>query len=207
MIQPFNIIVEGEADKRFLLQLLDFKFGIKNEERIIVANGWNKLIAADTEEVYLNMMRRNTANSGITLVIFDADDNYNQREKDILSWRKRNGVEFELFLFPDNKGIGDLEVLLESIINAQNRPVMDCWDNYEESLTHIDIPWRNGKLLTTPARKTKIYAYLEVLLDSTKKEKEKIKEKNRDYKNPNHWNLNAKSLNALIDFLKINLSL
>lgn len=171
MIQPFNIIVEGDADKRFISQLLDFKFGIKNDERIIVANGWNKLTSSDTENVYLNIMRRNTANNGITLVVFDADDNYNQRKKEILSWKEKNGVDFELFLFPNNNDNGDLEVLLENIINTQNQPVMDCWDNYEKSLACVDIPWRNGKPLTNPARKTKIYAYLEVLLDSSKKEK------------------------------------
>lgn len=40
-----------------------------------------------------------------------------------------------------------------------------------------------------PARKTKIYAYLEALVGESKKQKAKIKEENRDYRNKDHWNL------------------
>jgi hypothetical protein len=58
-----------------------------------------------------------------------------------------------------------------------------------------------GKELTIPAKKTKIYAYLEVLLGVTKKEKEKIKERERDYKNKGHWNLDSDFLIPLKEFL------
>ncbi|RRB06541.1 hypothetical protein [Larkinella rosea] len=42
---------------------------------------------------------------------------------------------------------------------------------------------------TTPARKTKIYAYLEALLGETDSEKEKIKERKRNYRETKHWNI------------------
>ncbi|MDR3341410.1 MAG: hypothetical protein LBT14_01245 [Treponema sp.] len=53
--------------------------------------------------------------------------------------------------------------------------------------------------------KTKIYAYLEVLLGETKKEKEKIKERERDYKNNEHWNLDSEFLVPLKNFLMKNI--
>ena len=55
--------------------------------------------------------------------------------------------------------------------------------------------------LTVPAKKTKIYGYLEALLGASNKEKEKIKDKKRDYKNTKHWNLDSVYLNPLKEFL------
>ena len=59
---------------------------------------------------------------------------------------------------------------------------------------------------TLPAKKTRIYAYLEALLGASNSEKEKIKEKNRDYKNKDHWDLQAQALSGLTAFLKEHLS-
>lgn len=46
----------------------------------------------------------------------------------------------------------------------------------------------------------KIYGYLEALLGETKSQKELIKEANRNYENPQHWNLDAKYLEPLKRF-------
>lgn len=109
-------------------------------------------------------MKRNSDDGGVNLVIFDADDDCEKRRKELLEWKNKVGVEFELFLFPDDKAAGELEDLLEQIINSDNRPVMNCWRMYEDSLKDIILPWKGGMPLTIPAKKTKIYAYLEVLL-------------------------------------------
>ena len=58
----------------------------------------------------------------------------------------------------------------------------------------LEIPSRTLPPLTTPAKKTKIYGYLEALLGESKKEKNKIKEKERDYENPLYWDLDAEYL-------------
>lgn len=39
------------------------------------------------------------------------------------------------------------------------------------------------------SKNIKIYGYLEALLGETKSQKELIKEANRNYENPQHWNL------------------
>ena len=69
----------------------------------------------------------------------------------------------------------------------------------------LEIPNRTLPPLTTPAKKTKIYGYLEALLDESKKEKNKIKEKERDYENPLHWDLDAEYLKRLKEFVDKNL--
>lgn len=203
----YRIFVEGDADKRFIAQLLESIF---NENipsgNIIPTHGYKNLIAVDKERTFINEMQRTTADGGINLVVFDADSNCETRRRELSDWERRSKVNFELFLFPNNSNSGELEDLLRQIINPVNQPVMECWDKYEDSLKAINLPWKNGIPLTIPAKKTRIYAYLEALLGSSRSEKEKIKEAKRDYLNKNHWDLNAQALHNLIDFLESNLS-
>lgn len=53
----------------------------------------------------------------------------------------------------------------------------------------------------------KIYGYLEALLGETKSQKELIKEANRNYENPRHWNLNVEYLEPLKSYIIKNLSI
>ena len=55
------------------------------------------------------------------------------------------------------------------------------------------------------AKSIKIYGYLEALLGETKSQKELIKEANRNYKNPQHWNLDLEYLKPMKVFLNDNL--
>ena len=198
MKKEFNIFVEGIADARFFKQYIHHLFGeIVADNRIVILKGWDNL---KTEASALRM-RSMSANGGINLVIVDSDKDFQQRRAEIEQWRHVNGVEFELFLLPNNKDVGALEDLLEKIINPNNRPIFDCWENYERNLVKLDIPGRTPPPLTTPAKKTKIYGYLEALLFETKSQKELIKEANRNYENTQHWNLDAEYLEPLKEFL------
>ena len=106
---------------------------------------------------------------------------------------------------PNNKDAGALEDLLENIINPNNQPVMDCWQTYEEELGKVRISTKTPPTLTIPAKKTKIYAYLETLLGKSKSQKKLVRDANRDYENTQHWNLDAEYLETLREFLKKNL--
>lgn len=55
------------------------------------------------------------------------------------------------------------------------------------------------------SKNTKIYGYLETLLGETKSQKELIKEANRNYENPQHWNLDDEYLEPLKKFLSTTL--
>lgn len=210
MMKRFLIIVEGSADSKFIKDYYHYLFHAAAPKNSIIhtgellnkTGGYKKLI----EEINLSQMRMNTDQGGVNLVIFDADKDFEARQKELLSYKEEYGVDFELFLFPNNKHTGALEDLLENIINPNNRPILDCWENYEKELVQLDIPGRTPPPLTTPAKKTKIYGYLEALLGESNSQKELIKEVNRNYENTQHWNLDAEYLEPLKAFLENKIS-
>lgn len=194
----FTIYVEGFADVAFIKQYIHYLWKVDvGENNILSLDGWTNMKGTTWQQ----RMRTNTANDVINIVIIDADNNIDARRADILNWKRQNGLKFELFLLPNDKDAGALEDLLENIINPNNKPIFDCWEDYEKALVKLDIPGRTPPPLTTPAKKTKIYGYLEALLLETKSQKELIKEANRNYENVQHWNLDAEYLKPLKEFL------
>ena len=202
MKELYTIYVEGIADVRFLSQYIHHLFGIMvPKERIVKLEGWTNLKGTTWQQ----RMRAITDKGGTNIVIIDADKDIDARRSDVLSWKEENALEFELFLLPNNQDTGALEDLLENIINPNNRPIFDCWENYEKELVTLDILGRTPPPLTTPAKKTKIYGYLEALLGESNTQKELIKEVNRNYENTQHWNLDEEYLEPLKKFLVENL--
>lgn len=209
-MKRFQILVEGKADIKFVSDYFYHVFREKapkesiihpgnpeNKEDKETSGGYTML----TSEVALGAMRLNTDQGGINIVIFDADKDIEKRRAELLSIKKKYDVEFELFLLPNDQEPGALEDLLERIINPDNQPVMDCWAKYEEELGKVRIPTKMPPTLTIPAKKTKIYAYLETLLGESLSQKKLIKDPYREYENSAHWNLNADYLNPLKAFL------
>lgn len=210
MKKRFLIIVEGEADKKFIRDYFHHLFNESIPANSIIhtgdlsddeTGGIEKL----SREVNIQQMRNNTDQGGVNLVIFDADEDFESRRTQLLSIKKETGVDFELFLLPNNKDVGALEDLLENIINPNNQPVMDCWSTYEGELGKVRIPTKEPPTLTIPAKKTKIYAYLETLLGKSKSQKKLIKEQERKYENATHWNLDSEYLVPLKVFLTQNI--
>ncbi|MCH5310383.1 MAG: hypothetical protein J1E57_00215 [Prevotella sp.] len=193
-MKTFLIVVEGIADEVFISQYFRHIFGNEVPDSCFV-----KTDGKDNRQTAMNRMREMSANGGINLVIFDADKDIDKRRTELLKWKKDENLDFELFLMPNDKDSGALEELLENIINPNNRPIMECWENYEKELVKLDIPGRTPPPLTTPAKKTKIYGYLEALLKPS--EKESIKERKRKYYNTLHWNFDDKYLEPLKEFL------
>lgn len=198
----FTIYVEGFADVAFIRQYIHHLWNADvGENNILSLDGWTNMKGTTWQQ----RMRTNTANGVINLVIIDADKDINARRADILNWKQQNGLEFELFLLPNDKDAGALEDLLENIINPNNRPIFDCWEDYEKALVNLDIPGRTPPPLTTPAKKTKIYGYLEALLGESRSQKELIRDAKRNYENTLHWDLDAEYLEGLKGFLVKNL--
>ena len=209
-----QIFVEGDADAKFISDyILHIKpnmnavktpkkseINIYNNEALIVAihglTGWT-----DIENMKSTITKYKNENDNV-LVIFDADTNDNgggfaKRKKQIYDYNLSiDGI----FLFPNNQDDGTLEDLLENIITQTNKPIFDCWDKFENCLQE-NASKKIGKELITPAKKSKIYVYLESLLGKTQEEKKKIKDPFRDYSIVEHWNLNAEYLEPLKKFL------
>jgi hypothetical protein len=211
------IFVEGDGDAKFISDyILHIEPNAKVEKNkknfdVYIHNGNDKtLIAkiqssggyANIKNLKPNFIQYRDAGAKV-LIIFDADTENNnggfaKRKKEIEDY----GLALdEIFLFPNNKDDGALEVLLENIINQTNEPIFDCWNKFEDCLQGCASK-RIEKELTIPAKKSKIYVYLEALLGKTKEEKEKIKDPNREYRLKEHWDLDSKYLIPLRDFLE-----
>ncbi|MGL2471220.1 DUF3226 domain-containing protein [Helicobacter pylori] len=137
-----------------------------------------------------------------TLIIFDADKDYESNKKEILkvvSKTKQTISEEQIFLFPNNQDDGDLETLLLEI--AKHDEFLKCFEGYLECIKNKEHykPIKN-------IRKNKLYAYLEALglenldiFDSKGKIKEKDKEEYEKLKEAIDFNSN--SLIPLKNFL------
>ncbi|GAA8379890.1 hypothetical protein HpDR42_00820 [Helicobacter pylori] len=143
------IFVEGPSDKVFLEVYLYFleDFPIKNF-KVKDVKGKDNLSKRLLEiEKYDK-----------TLIIFDADKDYESNKKEILtvvSKRKQTISEEQIFLFPNNQDDGDLETLLLKI--AKHDEFLKCFEGYLECIKSKEHykPIKN-------IRKNMLYAYLEL---------------------------------------------
>ncbi|MUU40518.1 hypothetical protein KVL75_01805 [Helicobacter pylori] len=192
------IFVEGPSDKVFLEVYLYFleDFPIKNF-KVKDVKGKDNLSKRLLEiEKYDK-----------TLIIFDANKDYESNKKEILtvvSKRKQTISEEQIFLFPNNQDDGDLETLLLKI--AKHDEFLKCFEGYLECIKSKEHhePIKN-------IRKNMLYAYLEALgLENLTKtnidvfdSKGKIKEKNKEEyeKLKEVVDFNSKSLIPLKNFL------
>lgn len=91
------------------------------------------------------------------------------------------------------------------VSNSRNQ-IDACGDlkpGHSPKCEHIAINGRCGTLygcVAIPAKKTKIYAYIETQFGKTRSQKKLIKDPNRDYENTQHWNLDAEYLAPLKEF-------
>ena len=135
-----NFWVEGKADQKFLADLLKVwfnmtfdakKFTFKEEARkldirIQDLGGKNAFLTEKNNAEFKN----NDLNGVKNVVILDADDIEKQRQM-LSEVKTKMGLEFSIFLLPDDARNGELENLLEEIINPANQAIFDCWATYE----------------------------------------------------------------------------
>lgn len=199
-----NIFVEGIADKKFIEDYVKY-LQLKITPNIIQTRGWTTITSLNEKGKNFRLeMERNTNDGGVNLVIFDSDLDFKTRQAEINEFKLKHNLEFELFLFPKNNAysIGALEELLEQIINPENQAILNCWERYEQCLKENST--NRATPLTLPAKKSKIYGYLETLVGESRTEKNKIKDKERDFLNTSHWDLESEALAPLKAFLEHN---
>ncbi|GAA7204607.1 DUF3226 domain-containing protein [Helicobacter pylori] len=140
------IFVEGPSDKVFLEAYLYFL------EDIPIKNFKVKdVIGKDNLSKRLLEIEKYDK----TLIIFDADKDYESNKKEILSKTQQKITEEQIFLFPNNQDDGDLETLLLEI--AKHDEFLKCFEGYLECIKSKEHykPIKN-------ISKSKWYAYLEV---------------------------------------------
>lgn len=203
-----KIFIEAK-DKRtpeseFLKAILD-KIGVASDTyEIITTDGYTNLLdSADASNI--NSLRANSDAGGINLVVFDADTDYNKggfakRGSELLSKRDYLGLVFELFLWPDNKHDGDVEVLMESIARKDLYPeVFECFEKYEHCISKRKNE-QGDPFYVTPNRKNKLHTYFSSLPISRSKKK-KAGRGAWLWDDANIWDLDSESLNPIKDFL------
>ncbi len=194
-----QLFVEGIADAKLIQDIIKSWYNVNlkigklgsedvNPDILIVGGKGNiKKLA--------NQFKENNELEIRNIIVFDADVFIEENDKFV---ELKKDLPIEYFLLPDNQSNGDLETLLVQIINEENSVIFECWEGYENCLK---LSKRKEGVFTTPASKTKIYAYLEALLGESDSQKKKIKEAERNYQDSSHWNLNAPSLVNLKQFL------
>ncbi|GAA8362816.1 hypothetical protein Hpkin12_01410 [Helicobacter pylori] len=192
------IFVEGLSDKIFLEVYLYFleDFPIKNFKVKDVTGKDNLPNRLLENEKYDK-----------TLIIFDADKDYESNKKEILkvvskTQQQQKIIEEQIFLFPNNQDDGDLETLLLEI--AKHDEFLKCFEGYLECIKSKEHYEPIKKI-----RKSKWYAYLEALgledltktdiFDNEGKIKKKHKEEYERLKEV--VDFNSKSLIPLKNFL------
>ena len=99
---------------------------------------------------------------GTNLVLFDADTRENGggfaiRKRKLLQQKEELGIEFDLFLWPNNHADGDFESLLMHLINPRHKGLIDCYRRYEKGISRMN---RSHKMYMTQGRKGCIYSYI-----------------------------------------------
>lgn len=197
---PIRIFCEGHSDQRFLRDFFFLNYDInitdaelKKNEKIYRLDGWSNL-KIQKEKIVEDFSEYTS------LIFLDADsekvidkagfDGTIKLVKDLMSeW---NWKKYGIFVFPNHKDNGTIEDLLENIINKNHLQIFECWNEFEKCLS-------KNKSLKIPAKKSKIYSYLECL-----NEEENCSDRNRNFQNKNLWetgNLENPYIAKLKEFL------
>lgn len=150
------------------------------------------------------------------IVLADADTmakgyGFAKRKTEIEDGMVTHSVSFPYFLYPNHQDDGDVETLMEAAaLYAPNKVFFDCYIDYETCLKGVKDS--NGEsIYNVPNLKGKVYAYAEAQTIYNTQQKQRIPLIKRmgcgdwQFGNANYWNLNAAYLQALKDFLAINL--
>jgi hypothetical protein len=187
-----NIFVEGIADLKFLQDYIKVKFKRELEKqkeiKYLGTNALGELKKA------IPIFRKNTSLWIRNVIIFDANGDFQNKINNLNVFTINNSLDLDIFLLPNNSEIGNLEDLLEKIINPQNQKIFDCFEKYQECL-------KSEERFFIPIKKTKIYAYADTLITDRNNSK-MAKEENRNYSDNNNWDLDDDILNPLYEFLK-----
>jgi hypothetical protein len=189
-MQHFRIFTESNADIKFLQDYIAEQFGVELPGGIFDPMGsWSGYKSGP----HLRQQIQESSDRGHAIImIVDADADFNQRQQEVLADFERNNTSVALFLFPNSQHAGNLETLLTEI--AVDKKLLQCFEAYEQCIIGYE----------SPVIKSKIFAYLDALLPANLKKgntKDMIQEKNRNYRNKNHWKLDDDYLNPLKDFL------
>ena len=119
------------------------------------------------------------------LILFDADKkDFEERKTGIKKWMKdyentigkNKKLDYEIFLFPNDKDPGNFETLLKRITNDKYRKIFCCLDAMEKCLSDENIYYSSNP-------KEKMYVYITCLAGNTGENIKKIKKGDYSFEN------------------------
>lgn len=180
----YNNFYRGKADTRFIEDFIKFHFTQEELDKISFVNVKGK----DSIHLVKSNFIKNTDQEGINLLIFDADLDYSGRVEELEKQKQDLGIQFELFLFPNNEDKGDLETLLLNLTVKEHQGIFECFKPFNDCLLGKNPDYN------VPDLKTQVFSYLSF-------QKLESKEDKRNYINGS-WDLNNEYANSLLEFLK-----
>lgn len=187
----FRIFTESKADIKFLKDYIEAALNVSlTDDDFDPLGGWSGY--KTDGKVKASIEQNAIDNNKISILILDADTDFNKRQEEVLADFKNFNIPISLFLFPNDSANGNLEDLLSEI--AVDRRLMDCFLDYEKCV----------KAYPKKLNDSRIYSYLDMLLiENYKDEKGKDlrREEFRNYRNENHWDLKHAYLQPLQEFL------
>lgn len=189
----------NEAD--FIKTFIEVVFSKKyNKDFVIIGfNGYKNL------EKQYNKLKEHEEDDYKNLVIFDSDfpvtgDGFSTRKQYLEDLKEKFKIEFELFLYPNNKDDGIFENLHEQIVNQKHQEVIEYFKEYESKLKN-SVDEDGNCPYETPDQKARMYAYISAFKRSLQ-EKELFKNRHQwSFKNKDYWDLRANALIPLKQFL------
>jgi hypothetical protein len=211
-MKSFLIIVEGKNDAVFIKDYLSFLYGfiLKDEtpkKKVLVSDNLTITILAAGGYTAISKCLRTRLEEirdmNIKLIVIqDADDPHKDplnggkelRNKYLNEIKSDLLVDFDTFLFPNDKDNGDIETLLLRIVNEEKyNKSYKHYKNYSDSLCEIADIVHSQELLQ---EKCKVYSYIR-----TYNGMESAKEENRKFINE-YWNLTTEELSPLRRFFE-----
>lgn len=192
------------AEYNFLKAILSKYFHDKECEFVFM-NGFGNLF----NEVVLNQMNIAEDNGDHVMVLLDADTPHKgggfEAKKE---WMEKHladeSITIPYFLYPNNKGDGDVECLMEEIARRDFHKVwFDCFEDYEACVSGVKDETGKSKY-NTPNLKGKLHTYISSMpLES--KERNKLGSGDWLFDNVDYWDLSSDKLRPILDFFRSNI--
>lgn len=206
-LELHKIFVEGKTDQGFIQYIIETIFEISLNEKqvndsIIDCVGWTNI--EKKTSVLLDPIR--LENEGKNIIIFDADKpsnagGFEKRKRQLENIAKDLGVEFHIFLFPNNKNDGDLETFYSNCFKEDKKFFKDCWDGMIKCFEKNSAEKFDLKI---PKSAEMIFSYVD-LFQNYKEETYENKKTKRNYFDKGLWEFdfeNNEHLKELVEFLQ-----
>lgn len=183
MSADFALFVEG-VNEELLFPALLHRLGLPKFTIYKIDGGVSKLVSAKPRMDQRRAERKRIA------VVLDADRDALATMDKFEAEKKRHDLPVDrVFLVPDNRSRGSIETLLEAMAPERHRRIHECFTQYRECLKKISPKY------DLPNPKARIFAYCEAVGNGPK-------DKDRNFSDAAHWNLNTPALDPLKAFLR-----